>query len=38
MVTRKGLYVGGREIIKRYVGKQLVWQKKENGGRKNERK
>lgn len=27
MATREGIYVGGHEIVKRYVGSKLVWQK-----------
>lgn len=27
MITREGIYVGGHEIVERYVGKQLVWKK-----------
>ncbi|WP_112445711.1 hypothetical protein [Streptococcus sp. 596553] len=27
MATREGIYVGGHEIIERYVGSKLVWQK-----------
>lgn len=27
MTTREGIYVGGHEIIERYVGSKLVWQK-----------
>ena len=29
MATREGIYVGGHEIVERYVGSKLVWQ---NGG------
>lgn len=25
---REGIYVGGKEIVERYVGKQLVWRKR----------
>lgn len=27
-MAREGIYVGGKEIIQRYVGNQLVWKKK----------
>ena len=27
MATREGIYVGGHEIVERYVGSKLVWQK-----------
>lgn len=27
MATREGIYVGGHEIIERYVGSRLVWEK-----------
>ena len=27
MATREGIYVGGHEIIQRYVGNRLVWEK-----------
>lgn len=27
MATREGIYVGGHEIVRRYVGNQLVWEK-----------
>lgn len=27
MATREGIYVGGREIVERYVGSRLVWEK-----------
>lgn len=27
MTTREGIYVGGHEIIERYVGSKLVWEK-----------
>lgn len=27
MATREGIYVGGHEIVERYVGNKLVWQK-----------
>lgn len=27
MATREGIYVGGHEIIERYVGSKLVWEK-----------
>ena len=27
MATREGIYVGGHEIIERYVGNRLVWSK-----------
>lgn len=27
MAAREGIYVGGHEIIERYVGSKLVWQK-----------
>ncbi|WP_173278738.1 hypothetical protein [Streptococcus sp. 53] len=27
MATREGIYVGGHEIIERYVGNRLVWEK-----------
>lgn len=27
MATREGIYVGGHEIVQRYVGNRLVWQK-----------
>lgn len=27
MTTREGIYVGGHEIIERYVGSRLVWEK-----------
>lgn len=27
MATREGIYVGGHEIVERYVGNRLVWQK-----------
>ena len=27
MATREGIYVGGHEIVKRYVGNRLVWEK-----------
>ena len=27
MATREGIYVGGHEIIERYVGSRLVWKK-----------
>nr|DAE16312.1 MAG TPA: hypothetical protein [Siphoviridae sp. ctKyp3] len=27
MATREGIYVGGHEIVERYVGNQLVWSK-----------
>lgn len=26
-MAREGIYVGGREIVERYVGSKLVWQK-----------
>lgn len=26
-MAREGIYVGGREIVKRYVGSKLVWEK-----------
>ena len=29
MATREGIYVGGHEIIERYVGSRLVWEKLE---------
>lgn len=28
MATREGIYVGGHEIIERYVGSRLVWEKR----------
>ena len=28
MATREGIYVGGHEIVRRYVGDKIVWQKK----------
>lgn len=27
MATREGIYVGGHEIVERYVGNRLVWEK-----------
>lgn len=27
MATREGIYVGGHEIVQRYVGSRLVWEK-----------
>ena len=27
MATREGIYVGGHEIVERYVGSRLVWEK-----------
>ena len=27
MITREGIYVGGHEIVERYVGNRLVWEK-----------
>ena len=27
MATREGIYVGGHEIVQRYVGDRLVWEK-----------
>ncbi|WP_173275467.1 hypothetical protein [Streptococcus sp. 68] len=27
MATREGIYVGGYEIVQRYVGSRLVWEK-----------
>lgn len=27
-MDREGIYVGGREVIQRYVGTQLVWEKR----------
>nr|DAS49209.1 MAG TPA: hypothetical protein [Caudoviricetes sp.] len=27
MATREGIYVGGHEIVQRYVGNKLVWEK-----------
>lgn len=27
MATREGIYVGGHEIVQRYVGNRLVWEK-----------
>ena len=27
MATREGIYVGGKDIIERYVGDKLVWSK-----------
>ena len=27
MTTREGIYVGGHEIVQRYVGSRLVWEK-----------
>lgn len=27
MATREGIYVGGHEIVKRYVGDRLIWSK-----------
>lgn len=27
MATREGIYVGGYEIVQRYVGNRLVWEK-----------
>ena len=27
MATREGIYVGGHEIVQRYVGTRLVWEK-----------
>ena len=28
MATREGIYVGGHEIVERYVGSRLVWEKR----------
>ena len=27
MATREGIYVGGKDIVERYVGDKLVWSK-----------
>ena len=27
MDTREGIYIGGHEIVQRYIGSRLVWEK-----------
>ena len=27
-MAREGIYVGGKEVVQRYVGTQLVWEKR----------